>query len=106
MTARLPEPVGSQGLLCARAAGGDDSDFMDSAERPLSMHAYLAEQIRDESSTAFITIIIKVFHNLVELPHQLLVLLKVTAAKLSVHYAEVQLPLRAEGRLEVQTLRV
>lgn len=78
----------------------------DDAKRPLSMHAYLAEQLQDEASTVGISIIIKVIHNLVVLCHQVLVFLIITAAKLLVHYAELYLPLRSEGRLEVQTLRV
>lgn len=70
------------------------------------MHAYLADQLQDKSSTVGISIIIKIIHNLVVLCHQLLVFLIITAAKLFVHYAKRQLPLRLEGRLKVQTLRV
>lgn len=75
-------------------------------KRPLSMHAYLAEQLQDEASTVGISMIIKIIHNLVVLCHQVLVSLIVTAAKLFVHYAKLQLPQRSEGRLKVQTLRV
>lgn len=83
-----------------------DGDVLDGAQRPLSLHAYLAEQLQDEPSTVCISIIVKIIHNLVVLSHQLLVPLIITAAKLLVHYAELQLPERSEGWLKVQTLRV
>lgn len=50
--------------------------------------------------------VIKVVHDPVKLRHELLVLLIVTAAEILVHHAELQLPQRAERRLEIQTLRV
>lgn len=68
--------------------------------------SYLAEQLEDEARAAGVSVIIEVVHNPVELGHQLLVLLIVAAAELLVHDAEVELPQRAERRLEIQTLRV
>lgn len=70
------------------------------------MRAYLTEQLQDEGSTVGISMIIKMIHDLVVLCLQVLVSLIITAAKLFVHYAKLQLLQRSEGRLEVQTLRV
>lgn len=81
-------------------------DVLDTARRPLRAHPYLAQQLQDERGAVGVSIIIKVVHNLVVLGHELLVLLVIAAAELLVHYAELQLPERPEGRLEVQTLRV
>lgn len=71
--------------------------WLTGAKRTLSAHAYLAEQLHDEASTAGISIIIQTVHNLVVFSHQLLVFLVITAAKILVRYTELQVPQRSEG---------